>query len=126
MTSPEWRSNGGRWSIAASRLLRVFENETVDLLQPLRTVAGPNGYGADGPGPGHRWTLAFGHGGDPLRDDRPLNLIFSCPGKVSVFALAPRSRSRSTDDRYGDREPETVESLAEIRVRLSTQPAIAF
>jgi hypothetical protein len=60
MTSPVWQSSG-RWSIAAGGLLRVFEKAAVDLLQPLRTVAGPNRYGADGPGRGHRWTLAFGH-----------------------------------------------------------------
>jgi hypothetical protein len=61
MTSPVWRSNGERWSLAAGGLRRVVEKAAIDLLQPFRAVAGPNGDGAEGPGSGHRGTLAFGH-----------------------------------------------------------------
>jgi hypothetical protein len=61
MTSPVWRSRR-RWSTALGDLRWVVEEAAIDLLQSFRTVAGPNRYGADGPDPGHRWTLAFGHG----------------------------------------------------------------
>jgi hypothetical protein len=32
MTSPVWRSNGGRWSLAAGGLRRVVEKAAIDLL----------------------------------------------------------------------------------------------
>ena len=109
---------------------RAVEETAVDLIQPLRAVAGPKRHRMDLPGRRRSGMGSVRHRAGPLREAGPVECTTSRSGKLRVPSPLPLGQARS-GERNGNDEAQPVDCVrivhkaanVENKLPRSVQPA---